>query len=251
LAKFRIDAREATRKEVHHFTGSNPVVRFLNKRNNYLHCPGVFAQPHYHFYEDFFMLPTDIYLSGYWQSEKYFSSSEDAIRNQFTPVDLLDTRNQELKSVMQSENSVAVHVRRGDYASQTQYASFFGLLQKEYYDKAISAITSRIDHPKFYFFSDNPEWCREAFNGMQAEVIDHNKGGDAYKDLLLMASCKHNIIANSTFSWWSAWLNNHENKIVIVPSTWFRTNFLSKKEPVYASRFYNTKDLIPASWTII
>ncbi|HRI79611.1 MAG TPA: alpha-1,2-fucosyltransferase [Cyclobacteriaceae bacterium] len=249
LSKFRIEAREATRKEVHQFTGSNPIIRYLNKRENYMHCPAVFAQPHYHFYEDFFSLPADIYLSGYWQSEKYFEPSAAVIRNQFVPVEPLDEKNLQLKALMESENSVAVHVRRGDYASQANYTSFFGLLQKDYYDHAITTIHSMVDGPKFYFFSDSPDWCRETFTGMNVTVIDHNIGGDAFKDLVLMASCKHNIIANSTFSWWSAWLNSHQEKKVIAPDTWFRTNFLAKKEPVYASRFYNTKDLIPASWT--
>ena len=248
LANFRIEAKEATRKEVHHFTGSNPIIRYLNKRENYLHCPGVFAQPHYHYYEDFLALPGDMYLSGYWQSEKYFSAASAAIRNLFRPVQPLDNKNEQLKLVMQSEDSVSVHVRRGDYASQASYTSFFGLLEKDYYDKAINLVQSRNNNPKFYFFSDNPAWCKETFKDLNADFIDHNSGDEAYKDLLLMSSCRHNIIANSTFSWWSAWLNTHESKIVIAPHSWFRTNFLSKKEPVYPSRFYNTKDLIPESW---
>lgn len=134
----------------------------------------------------------------------------------------------------------------------------------DYYEKAIEKIKQEVVNPVFYFFSDDVEWCRKNIGDMvglvsekhqqgrgagdEGNFIDHNKGADSYKDLLLMASCKHNIIANSTFSWWGAWLNSNPEKRVIAPEQWFRTNYLEKKEPVYSSRYYNTKDLIPESW---
>jgi hypothetical protein len=248
LSKFNIDAVEATRNEVHRFTGSNPVVRFINKRENYFRCPEVFAQPHYHFYEDFFSLPKDLYLSGYWQSQRHFSNIEQEIVKQFAPREPLDPKNRELQTTMKSKQSVSVHVRRGDYAA---YGSFFGMLEVEYYRQAIDKIRNQVDAPKFYFFSDDPKWCRDTFRDLDAEFIDHNKGGDSFKDMLLMSACRHHIIANSTFSWWGAWLNTDASKKVIAPNQWFRSNYLTKKEPVYASRFYNTKDLIPASWITI
>ncbi len=248
LSKFNIEAREATRTEVRQFTGSNPIIRYLNKRENYLRCPKIFVQPHYHYYEDFFSLPAEIYLSGYWQSDKYFSSISAQLQKQFTPKQSLDERNATLKERIQSENSVAVHIRRGDYASTSFYSSFFGVSSQSYYENAIEKMRREIENPVFYFFSDNIAWCKETFAGIKAEFVDYNQGDDAFKDLLLMTSCRHNIIANSTFSWWGAWLNNHANKKVIAPKEWFRTDFLAKKEPVYPSRFYNTKDLIPDSW---
>lgn len=248
LGIFNIDAAEATRGEVHQFTGSNPIVRYLNKRNNYFRCPGVFAQPHYHFYPDFFALPSNIYLSGYWQSEKYFDGIAELIRGQVTPKTPLDSRNADLQKTMQTQHSVAVHVRRGDYSS-SPYSSFFGVLPETYYAEAIAAVKQRAGNPAFYFFSDDIAWCKSNFGKSGAEFIGHNTGADAYKDMLLMASCKHNIIANSTFSWWGAWLNSNPEKVVIAPKQWFRSNFLDKKEPVYASRVYNTGDLIPEMWT--
>lgn len=248
LANFNIDAPEASREEVHRFTGSNPVIRYLNKRENYFHCQGVFAQPHYHYYHDFFSLPPDIYLSGYWQSEKYFSNIPGLIREQFTVSQPLDSRNAELSLKLSAGNSIAVHVRRGDYTNAT-YGSFFGGLSEEYYMDAIEKLEREIPDPVFYFFSDNQEWCKKTFSGVKAEFIDHNQGTDSFKDLVLMSYCRHNIIANSTFSWWGAWLNENPEKKIIAPAQWFRLNFLAKKEPVYASRFYNTEDLIPASWT--
>jgi hypothetical protein len=248
LSKFNIDAGEASRQEVHKFTGNNPVGRYLNKRENYLRCPAVFAQPHYHFYSDFFSLPSDLYLSGYWQSEKYFEKVSGIIHSQFTPSRPLDERTAALQRKMNSEESVAVHIRRGDYTA-SKYNSFFGLVPRAYYDQALDRMRSDIHNPVFYIFSDDPAWCRENFLGPDANVIDYNKGDDAFKDLLLMASCRHNVIANSTFSWWGAWLNSNPAKKVIAPQQWFQTNYLTRKEPVYACRYYNTRDLIPDGWS--
>ncbi len=247
LDKFNIDAVEATRAEVHHFTGSNPILRYLNKRDNYFRCKAVFAQPHYHFYPDFFALPNDIYLSGYWQSEQYVDGIGSLIRKQFTPKTPLDSRNEELQKIIESKHSVAVHVRRGDY-SAAGYSSFFGVLPEDYYTQAIDEVRRRVGNPAFYFFSDDIAWCKSNFGTSGAEFIEHNTGSEAYKDMLLMASCNHNIIANSTFSWWGAWLNSNPDKVVIAPKQWFKSNFLDRKEPVYASRVYNTKDLIPETW---
>ncbi len=248
LSKFNIDAKEATREQVHLFTGSNPVIRYVNKRENYLRCQKVFAQPHYHFFEDFFSLPDNLYLSGYWQSEKYFASIGSIIREQLTPRALLDDHNSSFIARMQSENSISVHVRRGDYAASKDYASFFGVLSAAYYEGAIAKMRTEVERPSFYFFSDDPAWCRQTFSGLQAAFIDHNKGEDSFKDLVLMSACRHNIIANSTFSWWGAWLNQNQEKKVIAPQLWFQRNYLTKKVPVYPSRLYNTKDLIPDSW---
>ena len=247
LSKFNVDAEEATREQIHQFTGGNPVIRYLNKRENYFRCPNVFVQPHYHFYEDFFLLPGNLYLSGYWQSEKYFTPIGSIIRKQFTSKVKLDDQNSSLINKMRSENSISVHVRRGDYASAA-YSSFFGSLSPAYYEKSIEKMRREVESPVFYFFSDDPAWCKQTFSGLKAEFIEHNKGDESFKDMMLMSSCRHNIIANSTFSWWGAWLNQHENKKVIAPQEWFQTNYLTKKEPVYPSRLYNTKDLIPDSW---
>ncbi len=247
LSHFNIDATEATRSEVHRFTGSNPLMRYLNKRENYFYCPGVFAQPHYHFYEDFFSLPGDIYLSGYWQSERYFKPSAAVIKSQFTPKLPLGERSASLQKKIMTEESVSIHVRRGDYTA-TGYSGFFGLLQKDYYDRAIATIRANISNPVFYIFSDDPAWCKQNFSDLGATFVDYNKGDDAFKDMLLMSSCRHNVIANSTFSWWGAWLNANPQKKVIAPLKWFRTDYLTRKEPVYPSRFYNTKDLFPETW---
>lgn len=246
LGYFNIALPEAGRDEVHRFTGTNPVSRYINKKTNYLYCPTVFAQPHYHFYEDFFSLPVPIYLSGYWQSEKYFAGVADDLRKMITPATSLDPKNADVVSTVRSCDSVAVHIRRSDYVQ----GSFFQPMSLDYYRRALDQISKKINNPRYFIFSDDIAWSRQQLAHLNdATFVDHNKGDDSYKDLLLMSACRNQIIANSTFSWWAAWLNNTPAKTVIAPATWFHNTYLTSKEPVYPSRFYNTKDLMPSTWT--
>jgi hypothetical protein len=246
LRHFNIALPEATREEVHRFTGSNFISRYLNKKNNYFNCPEVFAQPHYHFYEDFFSLPVPIYLSGYWQSEKYFSAVSDSLRKMIVPSKPLDQRNADLVSTVRACDSVAVHIRRSDYTT----AGFFHPMSLDYYTRAFEAVDEKISHPRYFVFSDDIAWSKQQLSHLaDVTFVDHNKGDDSFKDLVLMSSCRHQVIANSTFSWWAAWLNDFKDKTVIAPATWFHNTWLAKKEPVYPSRYYNTRDLIPPGWT--
>jgi hypothetical protein len=144
LDYFKVQLPEATRKEVHSFTGKNPVDRYLNKMNNYFNCPNVFAQPHYHFYEDFFNLPVPLYLSGYWQSEKYFLPIEDQIRKIYTPATPLDPRNADLVAEMKSSNSVALHIRRADFLWSGDRYEFFRPIGIDYYRRALEEIQARV-----------------------------------------------------------------------------------------------------------
>jgi hypothetical protein len=244
LEKFNAPISLATRQEIHQFTGKNPVQRFLNKYENFFHCPKVCAQPHYHFFEDFFNLPSDIYLSGYWQSEQYFSKITNHLREWYSPKNPLDVQNQELRDKIREGNSVCLHVRRGDYTGN----STFGFVPVEYYKKAIDTVMKDVSNPQFFVFSDDIPWCKENIKIPNATFVEHNKGDDSFKDLVLMSYCKHNIIANSTFSWWGAWLNSNPSKIVIAPQVWFATPYNAGKNAVYPSRIYNTKDLIPKTW---
>jgi hypothetical protein len=249
LENLKIPFSIATRSEIHHFTGNNPLKRFLNKRENYLRCPLVFSQPHYHYFENFLSLPADLYLSGYWQSEKYFLAVKDQIQKFYQAKTQLDHNNAALSDQFSQVNSVAVHVRRGDYTSAT-YSGFFGGISDTYYTEAIQRIKEKTDNPVFFIFSDNIEWCKNNLDVQNARYIDHNRGADSYKDLILMSQAKHNIIANSTFSWWAAWLNSNTKKMVIAPKQWFRKDYYEVPDlPVYASRLYNTNDLIPSVWT--
>ncbi len=129
LHHFNIPLPEASREEVHRFTGSNAVQRYLNKKSNYFYCPQVFAQPHYHYYDDFFSLPVPVYLSGYWQSERYFVSVANDVRKMITGSVKLDAKNEELVSTVRACDSVSVHIRRTDYNP----GSFFQPMPMDYY----------------------------------------------------------------------------------------------------------------------
>lgn len=245
LHHFNIQLPEASRGEIHQFTGSNFVQRYLNKKSNYFYCPNVFAQPHYHFYEDFFSLPVPMYLSGYWQSEKYFAGVAAEVRKMITPAKVLDQKNADLIAAVKTSNSVAVHIRRTDYKA----GSFFQPMPFDYYERALRFIGEEISSPRYFIFSDDIAWSRRQLSNLKdATFVDHNKGDDSFKDLLVMSACRNQVIANSTFSWWAAWLNDFPEKKIVAPATWFHNTWASKKEPVYPVRYYNTKDLVPASW---
>lgn len=166
------------------------------------------------------------YLFGYWQDERYFSGIEDNVRKTFTFKDI-DDKNIEIANNMQSHNSVSLHIRRGDYAE-------FGmtLMGDDYYRKAIEYITNTVDNPFFYVFSDDEEAAKEIADnaGINYLLISHNRGNDSYKDMYLMSQCKHNIIANSSFSWWGAWLNDNIEKMVIAPKVWSEKKLFFKPQ---------------------
>ena len=149
-------------------------------------------------------------LIGYFQSDKYFSHCEGDILKHFEFVDSLDDG-----SIDPDTETCSVHIRRGDYVNLVGYHPLMGI---EYYTKAMDSMRSKGVN-KFYFFSDDIQWCKDNF-GLRDEYV-YIEGNQDIKDLCLMSKCKNNIIANSSFSWWGAWLNRNESKKVIAPSIWF------------------------------
>jgi len=134
-------------------------------------------------------------------------------------------------------NAVCVHIRRGDYVSNPTTNQFHGNCSLEYYRPAMGIMALKVEDPNYFIFSDDPEWASDSLKGASSmTTVDHNKADRNYEDLRLMSLCKHHIIANSTFSWWGAWLCKYTGKIVIAPRRWFRDELL------------NTSDLIPTGW---
>lgn len=249
LSKFKIDFQIASRKEVHKFTGFWPPSRIFHKSTNYRFNNKVCAQPYYHFYPEFFHLPKKIYLSGYWQSEKYFQNITNFIREIYQPSIDLDKRNSDILNKMNKSNSISIHVRRGDYVKTPKYASFFGAQDIEYYKKSMHFLENKFKSIKYFIFSDNPEWCETQFKNVPNKtILTHNQGDQSYLDMWLMSRCKHHIIANSTFSWWGAWLGENPGKTVIAPKRWFKDPYVKDSKTVYYSRYYDIKDLLPESW---
>lgn len=181
----------------------------------------------------------DLYFSGYWQSEAYFKSIDSIIRSDFTFKPRLNNKNLKLKNKIDASNSVSIHIRRGDYVNNPSAFKTHGVCSVEYYNKSIEEIKQRIKDPVFFIFSDDFEWVREnKFEISNYELVDWNHGKESYIDMQMMSYCKHNIIANSSFSWWGAWLNNNSDKVVIAPKQWFADDVKNA----------NSEKLIPKQW---
>jgi len=170
-------------------------------------------------------------LRGYWQTEKYFEAIAPIIREQFSFPVLQDEVNKQLLSKIQSRPSVSLHIRRGDYLNSSQSSG----LPLAYYKEAISFINASVPGAYYVVFSDDIAWAREYIQEKNVCFVDWNSGSESYRDMQLMSHCQHNIIANSSFSWWGAWLNAHEHKIVIAPQQWM---------PGIAA----STDIIPKGW---
>ncbi len=181
----------------------------------------VYATERGHGYQNWFNeLPANVYLEGFWQNEKYFKQEQSALKALFLPKIAKPTIITELERTLREKTTVSIHVRRGDYVALKGAGEFHGICSPEYYAKAIRYLESRIGPFSLMVFSDDPDWCATSFNHPHGQVIvKHNE--HAAWDLYLMSHCHHNIIANSSFSWWAAWLNNQPGAIVILPQQWF------------------------------
>ena len=177
------------------------------------------------------------YLRGYWQSERYFSDIEGILRAELVLKEELSGKSKELADRIMQCESISVHVRRGDYVSEVQNSTVFANCGISYYKRAVEHVSNRTKKPRLFIFSDDPVWVGNniAFD-LPITIVDHNGSEKDYEDLQLMAMCKHNIIVNSTFGWWGAWLNKNPEKVVSAPKLWFHAGN------------YDTSDLLPKSW---
>ena len=159
----------------------------------------------------------DTYLVGYWQDVEYIKPVDAIIRNSFKFRKALTQKNTETVEFAQNRASVGVHIRRCDYVGNMGLG---GICDDRYYAQAIEYMNRNIENPVFIFFSDDIQWCRDKYTNLDAVFVDWNVGENSYIDMQLMSLCKHNIVANSTFSWWGAYLNSNQDKVVICPRIW-------------------------------
>lgn len=235
LNKFNIEAKKATEKEVKKYDcverNQYKIIKILNKITNVLNNKEYIKDDRY------FYINKDIYITGYWQSEKYFSSIESIIRNDFTFRKMANDKNNKIIDQIYATQAVSIHIRRGDYVSDKKTKSILGLLPLEYYRKCIDKISEVTSNPSYFIFSDDPQWSKDHLNiDFPTVFVENNYKESDCEDLRLISLCKHNIIANSTFSWWGAWLNKNKNKIVLAPKRWF----ISEKR--------NSKEIVPYRW---
>jgi Glycosyl transferase family 11 len=200
-------------------------------------APRDFRERHFHFDPTLLNASDGVYLDGYWQSEKYFADIADIIRTEFTVRYPLDSRNKELAELIARTDSVSLHVRRGDYVANPQTAQYHNVCGLDYYARCLAIIGGQVKTPHLFVFSDDPRWVMENLKfSFPVEFVTHNGPEKGYEDMRLMSLCRHNIIANSSFSWWGAWLNGYPDKRVLAPVRWFNRQGI------------DTKDLLPDSW---
>lgn len=173
--------------------------------------------------ERFARLRDPVHLIGHFQSERYFSDIADEVRASFTFREKPSSENDALIAAMQRVNAVSIHVRRGDYVTNMAANRFHGTCDEDYYGRAIRLAASRLAEPEFFVFSDDSDWARAKLQfSHPTTFVTHNIGAAASQDMRLMSHCRHHIIANSSFSWWGAWLNPRADKLVIAPQRWVR-----------------------------
>ncbi len=191
------------------------------------------------FEERFLSIKGDIYLNGFWVSERYFAHIADQIREELTLRFAPNTQNRNLLNQIHSVEAVALHVRRGDYLLYPAVGGL-GPCDLDYYHRAVASLMLEVNNPHFFIFSDAPEWTRNNIKlDAPCTYIQHNVGKHDFEDLRLMSHCKHFIIANSTFSWWGAWLGKYPYKRIFCPQKW------------WGDPNRSTLDLIPERWVRI
>ncbi|MGA2914819.1 MAG: alpha-1,2-fucosyltransferase [Sedimentisphaerales bacterium] len=175
-----------------------------------------------HFNPRLLKLPDNVYIDGYFQSEKYFINIADIIRDEFRVKNELNGRNKNMAEMAQNTQSVSLHIRRGDYVSNPKANQTHGTCSLAYYYRCIEQVNQEIKQPHFFVFSDDIDWCKSNLRiSFPVVFVDHNQPDKDYEDLRLMSFCRHHIIANSSFSWWGAWLALYMDKIVFAPEKWF------------------------------
>lgn len=210
--------------------------KYLRAKSKIL--PFYYPEQRFHFDPSVFS-KNQTYFDGFWQTEKYFKEIEKDLIEELTLTEPLSSYSQEILEKIKTSNAVSLHVRRADYITNKHANTVFGTCSMDYYKKAIEHVTKHTTLPTFFIFSDDYAWAVENFKFLIYPVICvQNTAEKNYEDLILMSSCKHNIIANSSFSWWGAWLNQNKEKIVIAPTKWFSTQKTTT----------STEDIIPDAW---
>lgn len=241
LDKFDLQTEKATIDEIRQMKYKpisfvEKLARKLVKKSRPL-SKNYYKEPHLHFDPTLFERGGDLYIEGYWQSEKYFAEYRDILLKKFTLKKNMHNETQNYRKQIASSDSVSLHIRRGDYVENSETNSFHGTCSVDYYRGAVEKIGEKIPNSHFFIFSDDLGWAIEnlffienkTFVELPESVPDH-------EEMYLMSRCEHNIVANSSFSWWGAWLNSNSDKIVIAPKRWFNDVTI------------NTEDLIPKEW---
>lgn len=239
LDKYNIDLDSSIKDENDKFYKNNLCSKVLRKIG--LNFSKRIKEKSLLFDKKLLEIDDNSYLDGYFQCEKYFKDIREIILKQFTINQDISNYTKEIKNKIQnSQNSCSLHIRRGDFVNSTNI-NIHGACDIEYYKKAIQYLEEKVENINYFIFSDDIEWVKENLAIQNAIYIDSKEKRIPHEDIYLMSLCKNNIIANSSFSWWGAWINRNENKIVIAPKRWFADDKLESQ----------SKDIVCESWVKI
>jgi hypothetical protein len=200
----------------------------------------VYTERGFAFDEGAYSLQKPVRLDGYWQSPRYFEDCADLIRSELGKPRSVSAATKEMLERIRGVDAICLHIRRGDYISNKSAASMHGLCGLEYYLTGLEQVCDGLVNPHCFIFSDDPIWVKENMQlAVPMTIVDINGPDAAHEDLWLMSACKRFVIANSSLSWWGAWLSEHMDKVIVAPSQWFLTDGI------------NTDDLIPKDWVRI
>lgn len=201
----------------------------------------VYSEPHFHFDRKINKIKSNIFIEGFFQSELYFKCVEGKLREDFQFDVPMSDENVEIIKKIRETNSISLHIRRGDYVEKKKYQDTYATCSLDYYERGVEYIADRIEDrtsvPTLFIFSDDINWVKENLRlPYECVYVTNNTGDKSYEDMRLMSMCKHNVIANSSFSWWGAWLNSNKEKIVVAPMKWFNDDKIIQT------------DVIPHNW---
>jgi hypothetical protein len=220
-------------KTIKNITTKKRVPSIINIRPYF---PYEYTEKTFSYDGNVFKQPDGTLYIGYWQSEKYFLDIRDELLRDFQLANPLRGRDKDLLDSILAHDSVSLHVRRGDYVNNKNAKNFHGTKGVGYYSEALEIILKKVSNFKLFVFSDDISWCKSNLKDIHADTyfVDGERHGTI--DMFLMKNCTHNIIANSSFSWWAAWLNTNPEKLVVAPKKWFNNTLI------------DTSDIIPNSW---
>ena len=239
LDGWRVRAERATEADLARFPLSRPILKRLSRYFSPFLLP-VVVERSFRFDPRVLSVPRTAYLNGYWQSAKYFASIERVLRTDFSMNAPACPHSERLIGEAGRAGSISLHIRRGDYVNNPSTNSFHGVCTVDYYKLAAKRVADEVTEPHFLVFSDDLDWARKNIKlEWPTSFVEHDSCCVPHNDIWLMSLCSHHIIANSSFSWWGAWLSTNPGKVVVAPKQWFRQPGV------------DTIDLIPANWVRI
>ena len=215
LDQYAIQADIATENEIINLKGRNNVLFSALRKAGLIKRKSYFKEKRSSYFDERVLKNKFVYLDGYWQNELYFSNIRKELLRELSPINPMNDLGCDYLEPIKKSNSVSIHVRRGDYLNLKN----INVLDVDYYMKAVEYVRKNVEKPTFFIFSDDLDWCKKNLGFLDGcTYVDRTQ--TEIDDLKLMSFCRHNITANSSFSWWGAWLNQNPNKIVIAPKGW-------------------------------